>query len=407
MRRSISITSLVSVATFFLATPPLGAGAPDSRASDVRRVHADLLFREGHVLEADAEYRAAIDLDQRNALAIYGSARILGAKGFRARRAALVRTAHALAPDDEEIGRAVDALEERHEAELESPYRHYQLPYRIRPDGKGSFGAGLAISVHGVKSELRFDTGAGGVTVSTEFALKARIQSVGRSRSWGIGSDRETKAWLGYADELHIGDLAFKNVTVNVVEKRSLGQFSGLLGSDLFKRFLVKVDFSNHSIALDPLFGPPWDGYTPVDAYTGTETKPFTPILEFRHYLLIPTTVSEAEKSDAGSGLFLIDTGAGFNSLATNLARSITTVRYNHHMSVQGVSGKVKMLYEAERVVLRFAGFREEFTRLAAFDLPNISSSAGVEVSGILGMPVLATFGSITIDYRDAGILFK
>jgi hypothetical protein len=193
---------------------------------------------------------------------------------------------------------------------------------------------------------------------------------------------------------------------VNVRKKGSIDDSGGLLGTDIFKRFLVKVDFANHRVDLDPLFGPPWDGYTPVDRYAGPEMDRFLPIVQTRHYLLMPVAVSEQEKSDRVISMFLVDAGAGFDSISTGLARSLTSVRYNRHMSVKGVSGKVKMLYEAEWVYLRVAGFERQLSNMAAFDLSSLSHSAGLEIGGILGMPILSTFQSFTIDYRDAGIRF-
>jgi tetratricopeptide (TPR) repeat protein len=379
----------------------------NSQAAALHRVYGDLLFRQGRVGEAEAEYNAAIDSDHNNALAIYGSARVLRATGYRARAAGLVRAAHALAPDNEEIGRAFAAIEERHESELASPYQHYELPYRLLPEGRGSFGVGLPISVNGAKAELRLDTGAGGVTVSARFAAKAGIHSIGRATSWGIGSDSGVDTWLGYAEELRIGGLAFKNVIVSVAVHGSIDKSGGLIGAGLFKRFLLKIDFENRRVDLNPLFGPPWDGYAAVDRYEGPEMKPFAAMVQVRHYLLLPTAVSERERSDTTHALFLIDTGAGFNSISTDLARRVTTVRKNHHMSVKGVSGTVKMLYEADRILLRFAGSACPVPRLAAFDLSDISRSAGMEVGGILGMPALGAFRSITIDYRDEAILFE
>jgi predicted aspartyl protease len=453
MRESISITSLARIAAFLLAGVVIRAAGQDTiallkkelaarpdnaalrvhlvdlmvdqerfdeagdvitsglranpRWADLHRAYGDLLFRQGRVFEAEAEYGAAIDLEHNNALATYGRARVYRATGFRAKAAEFVRAAHVLAPDHEEIGRAFDALEERHDAELASTYRHYQFPYRALPEGKGSFGVGVPITVNGIQAELRLDTGADGITVSARFAAKAGIHSIGRSRSWGIGSESGVGIWLGYADELHVGDLAFRNVIVKVADQGSIDKSGGLLGGDLFRQFLLKIDFENRRVDLDPLFGPPWDGYSAVDRYDGPEIKPFVSIVQLRHYLLIPTVVSEQERSDQTKALFLIDTGAGFNSIATDLARRVTTVRKNHHMSIKGVSGKVKMLYEADRVTLRFAGLSRPAPRLAAFDLSDISRSAGTEVSGILGMPALSAFGSITIDYRDEGVLFE
>jgi hypothetical protein len=417
--------------------------AANTQAPDLHRVHGDLLFREGHIIEADSEYKSAFRADKKNARALYGIARTFRVAGLRAKAVGLLRAAHELDPADTVIGSAFDALDnsvakwerllqnpevaadpERkrhaetslalakllnggHEFELTSPYRHYQLPYRVLYDGKRPTGIGMTISINGAKSELRVDTGAGGVTVSSGFAAKAGIQRVGSAKMTGVGNQGDVDIWIGYAEHMQIGDVEFKNVFVEVREKGSVDDSGGLLGTDIFDRFLVKLNFYEGRVDLDPLPGPAWDGFTPIDRYDGPEVKDFTQIFQVHHNLLIPTLVSDKQKSEQTNCLFLVDTGAGLNQISTTLAPSVAKLHNAEHMVVKGVSGKVKMLYQADQVYLQFASFRQKNLDLTSFDLSPISRGAGLEVSGILGLPVLSMFHSLTIDYRDARINFE
>jgi hypothetical protein len=386
--------------------------AANSQASDLHRIHGDLLFREGHIIQADTEYKAAFHADKKNARALYGIARTFRVAGLRGKAVGLLRAAHDLDPDDDVIASAFDSLDnsvakwekvlqspevkadpaltERaemelaqakllkggHQFELASPYQNYRLPYRVLYDGKRPTGMGMTIVVNGVKSELRVDTGADGVTVSSGFAAKAGLQRIGNAKLGGIGN------------------------------QGSVGDAGGLIGTDIFKRFLVKFNFPAGRIDLDPLPGPAWDGFTPVDRYDGPEAKGFAQIFQVHHYLLIPTLVSDKQQSEQTNSLFLIDTGAGLNQISTTLAPSVAKLHNTDQIIVKGVSGKVKMLYQADQVYLQFASFRQRNLDLTSFDLSHISRGAGLEVGGILGLPVLVLFQSFTIDYRDARINF-
>jgi cytochrome c-type biogenesis protein CcmH/NrfG len=419
--------------------------------SELHRVAGDLLFREGHVAEADAEYKSAFRLDKQNPRAIYGISRTFRAVGLRAKAANLVRAAHGLAPGDAEIEAAFLALDPygpeavarwqklladpdasadiprkhhfktelvetelakakllkgRQPLEFSSPYQRYQLPYRVLYDGKRPTGIGMTITINGVKSELRVDTGAGGVTVSSGFAAKAGIERIGSSQIGGIGNKGAVGAWIGYAESMQVGGVDFRNVLVDVKEKGSVDDSGGLLGTDIFRRFLVKLNFHEGMVDLDPLPGPAWDGYAPVDRYDGPEVKGFSQIFQLQHMLLIPTLVSEKQKSEQTHCLFMVDTGADFNNISTNLAPSVTKIHNDNNLEVTGVSGKVKMVYQADKVVLQFAKFRQTNLDLTSLDLADTSRWLGMEVSGTLGLPVLSLFRSIVIDYRDEGILF-
>jgi hypothetical protein len=73
---------------------------------------------------------------------------------------------------------------------------------------------------------------------------------------------------------------------------------------------------------------------------------------------------------------------------------------------VRGISGKVKMVYQADKIVVQFATFRQQIRDLTSFDLVGFSRGAGAEISGIMGLPLIGMFESVTLDYRDGRIKF-
>jgi hypothetical protein len=103
--------------------------------------------------------------------------------------------------------------------------------------------------------------------------------------------------------------------------------------------------------------------------------------------------------------LFLVDTGAMDNTLSTRAAGSVTKVKSDPWMEVEGVSGRVNKVYRSENVTIRFSRFRQENLNTITLDLSNESSSVGTEVSGILGFELLSNL-EIKIDYRDGLIDF-
>jgi hypothetical protein len=75
-------------------------------------------------------------------------------------------------------------------------------------------------------------------------------------------------------------------------------------------------------------------------------------------------------------------------------------------MRVKGLSGSVKSVKTADKVMIQFAHFRQENDDLVSFDLSSVSRSTGTEVSGILGFAMLRML-NIKIDYRDGLVDFS
>jgi len=404
----------------------------------------DLRFREGRIFDGEKAYKAAVKLDPHSARAIYGISRVFAATCFRKKASELLQVAHAIDPRDPVIANAFDeaapespALLARREAELAAlhegpgahrraleqwiagakaldgkpafeaagPDRSYKIPMGRLMDGRRLTGGSLPIRINGAKADLRFDTGAGGIMLGNRFAERAGVKRLAEGEIAGIGNGPAVKGWIGYAPAILIGDLKLENCIVQVPEKGSIDDSGGLIGSDIFRRFLVKINFTGQRLDLDPLPGPAWDGNSLTNRYEGSELAGFSQMLVVHHYLLIPTLISESTKAEQTQGLFLFDTGAQLNMISTNLAPEITNV-HGSLDRVRGISGTVKNVYEADKIVLQFATFRQLNLGLTSFDLTGFSRGAGLEFSGIMGLPLIGMFASVTLDYRDGCVKF-
>jgi len=424
--------------------------AKNSTDALLNRVLGDLRYREGRIAEADAAYKAAIKTDPHNARAIFGISRVFLASCLRQKAFEMLRIAHAIdfhdpliagaffstdrrskagiarmqgeldrqrdtadAHADQAFARRLQtwiaeakAVEGKVEFDVTEPGSHHQIPLSLLMDGRRATGFGLRIKIKDAKSELRLDTGAGGILLSSRFAERAGIERLGESEIYGIGNGPSLASWVGFAPQIQIGDVEFHNCIVQVAGKGSPDDSDGLIGADVFRRFLVKINRAAQQLDLDPLPGPAWDGSTPVDRYEGPELAGFAQMFIVHHYLLIPTLVSQSTKEGRTAGLFMLDSGAGTNMISTNLAPAITKVRDSEYRRVRGLSGKVQQVYEADKVVLQFANFRQLNLDLTSFDLSSFSRSADVEISGLIGMPLIGMFESLTLDYRDGRIKF-
>ena len=416
--------------------------AKDPKVADFHRVAGDVRFRQGDILGAEKEYKAAYAMDPKNSRAQLGVARVYQTGSLNRTAELLIYQAHHLDPDDPVIEAALERTERNSPAtlarweewlktgpeagaansgtrelkahieaakklggkpsfELASAYAHYQIPMTILRDGQRFTGVALSISINGAKGDLQLDTGAGGLLISSRMAERGGVQRLADVDLGGIGNMGAKKGWLGYAEQIKIGDLEFRNCIVRVAEKGSVSDSGGLIGTDVLRRFLVKLDFRLHRVELDPLPGPAWDGEKMVDRYSGPELSDYAQFLRLAHYVLVPTRIS-----DGPQVLFMVDTGAGRSMISTNAAPAVTKLRDDPRTRIKGISGDVKMVYSADKVTLEFARFRQVNQDITAFDLSGFSRGAGTEITGIMGLSLLDLFASITLDYRDGRIKF-
>ena len=444
--------------------------------SGLKVVQGELLFRQGKVGEAEKTFVQLINAGDAPARAYLGLARVSSAVAMYAREYRLIVRAHELDPGDQDIQKewmttlaradrikslesylaqptSDDADTRRNLSEYLEILKARQATPRsacrlvsdltatetellpLLRDASHLRGFGLPVTINGQKSKLLLDTGAGGITVNRKLAARAGVQRLADVRIGGIGDKGDTKGYAAYADSIRIGSLEFRNCPVYVIDKRSLTDEEGLVGADVFQRFLIELDFPGRKLRLSQLPARPGEpqvkpslatdeddagsesdpkpaggagnGANPTpppkhfDRYIGPEMNSYARVFRFSHMLLVPTKIN-----DAPGKLFLIDSGAWNNMITPDAAREVTKVHGDSDIIIKGVSGSVKKVYETGTVVLEFGSLRQKNEDMVAFDLSNISRDVGTEVSGTLGFAMLNLL-KIKLDYRDALVKFE
>ena len=294
-------------------------------------------------------------------------------------------------------------------------------------------GYGLTVSINGHKSRLMLDTGASGILVKRSIAEHAGVSKISETKIQGIGNKGRRSAYVGIADSIKIGELEFQDCPIEVMESRSVVGDEGLIGADVFEKFLVELDYPTQKLRLSelprrpgevspdlalndseddaddaeaaapdkPAETSPKQNPGPQDRYVAPEMRSYTTVFRFGHDLLVPTTIGKVPYK-----LFLLDTGSLVNFISPSAAREVTKVHGNSDVVVEGISGKVEKVYSASKAILQFGHLRQENQDMTSIDTKSISDSVGTEVSGILGFTTLRML-DIKIDYRDALVNFE
>ena len=394
----------------------------------------DVKFRRGLLAEAQEQYQAAISRDEKCARAWLGLGRIHAAESQRRQSLEAFARAHELAPYDgdalyywalglpfpqnateleKHLARYRDDPEkERHEREYINflraiagrkvwvPAREVnQAVIRLQPVvsdvRNGARGFSLKVRLNDrATATVMLDTGASGLTISHKMAERLHAPKLSEHSLEGVGNSGPAKGYEAWIDKVTIGDLEFHDCHVHV-SPRDSPDYDGLIGSDVFERYLVTIDFPDHKLRLDPL---PSLATKSPDGHTEGLSS-FTSFYRFGHIMLMPTRVG-----DTAQGLFALDTGSSTNTMSPSLARHVSTLR-SSNIPVNGVSGSVTNVFTADEAVLQFSRFRQPHENMITFDLRNLSKDLGTEISGLIGFATLKKMKMI-IDYRDGLVDF-
>lgn len=440
----------------------------------------EVYFRQGKINDAEKEWVDVINSHYPDARAYLGLARVRDAISLYKQGKAMIDKAHELDPADPDIqsrwistvrpaerirylenfladaGNASDedradtqryldylklrAKEPRKRCHLANNVTSTETPLvRLLLDPRHLRGYGLTVNLNGHKANLMLDTGASGILVDRGTAQKAGITKLVETRIGGIGDKGSKSGYVGVADSIKIGELEFQDCPVEVLDRRSVVDEQGLIGADVFRDFLINLDFPKEKLRLSPLPKRPDDTTTsgavalhsqeddssspPADAdsappaaakaqppppdssrfhdlYIAPEMKSYTRVYRFGHDLLVPTKVGNASMK-----FFLLDTGAIANQITPAAAREVTKVHGDSDTRVTGLSGSVNKVYSADKAILQFGHLKQENQDLVAFDLTSMSQNIGTEISGTLGF-VLLHLLDIRIDYRDGLVDF-
>jgi tetratricopeptide (TPR) repeat protein len=263
-------------------------------APRTRVAHAEVLFRQGKITEAEKEWVTVVNSGYPDARAYLGLARVRNALAMYKSGEEMIDKAYRLDPKDPDVQQLwvetlprsqrikyletsladknnwnadqrsdmasyLDYLKEGAKksargCRLVSKVTSTEAPLvRLLEDPKHLRGYGLTVELNGHKNSLLLDTGASGIVVRRGIAERAGISKVTETKIWGVGDKGKRDAYIGTAESIKIGELEFQNCPVEVIESRSVADENGLIGADVFEDFLVDLDFPNEKLKLGQL----------------------------------------------------------------------------------------------------------------------------------------------------------
>jgi predicted aspartyl protease len=293
---------------------------------------------------------------------------------------------------------------------------------------------GLDVKFNDHNARLEIDTGASGLVISRSVAEHAGLKQFSHMEVGGIGSGPRKSAYTAFADDIKIGALEFQDCRVQVIDQRNVVDSDGLIGMDVFSRFLITLDYPMRKLLLAPLPPRPNDVTPqkptlqttssrddddppvnateapatapkptprgPRDRYIAPEMKGWTPIYRIGHNLLIPASLNNTEMK-----MFILDTGAFATTISPEAAREVTKVHSDDRIKVRGISGNVDNVFTADDITFRFANISQKVQDVVAFTTSSLSKNLNMEVSGLIGFSALGQM-TIGIDYRDGLMKF-
>ncbi len=274
--------------------------------------------------------------------------------------------------------------------------------------------SGVDVLLNGKRRRFLLDTGASGLMLTRGAAKALSLTPEAEVKTGGLGDEGSKDTFLAHVDHVKIGSMEFSNCMLRVLEKDPQLGIDGLLGPDIFRSFVVTLDFPGSELRLSPLPPRPdetaetptlgTDGdaagataaQTRKDRYVAPEMANWDKVFRFGHQLIVPTYIGKAPVK-----LFILDTGAGQNLISQDAAREVTKVHADDGGRVRGISGDVNHVAGTDSLFIQFAGVRQQIAQgLNAIDTSQVSRGMGVEISGFIGYPILHQL-VIQIDYRD------
>jgi predicted aspartyl protease len=294
---------------------------------------------------------------------------------------------------------------------------------------------GLDVKFNDHNARLQIDTGASGLVISRSVAERAGLKQFSRREIGGVGSEGRKAAYTAFADEIKIGSLEFHDCQVEVIDQRNVIDTDGLIGMDVFSRFLITLDYPMRKLLLAPLPKRPDDTAPitptletdrnqsdddtpapaetsasaapkaaprgPRDRYVAPEMNDWARVYRIGHNLLIPASLNSTKQK-----MFVLDTGSFSTTISPEAAREVTKVHSGSNVRVQGLSGSVDKVYTAENITFQFANVSQKVQDVVAFATPSVNKSLNMEVAGFIGYTALAQM-TIGIDYRDGLMKFS
>jgi hypothetical protein len=209
------------------------------------------------------------------------------------------------------------------------------------------------------------------------------LDPIAESRLGGFGAGSEGASTVSLARTVSFGKLEFRDCLVEVSGREVTPDADGIVGASLFEQFRIRIDHGSPSVELTPFDSAVRD--------TGNAVG-------LDKLLLMRTRIAGGR-----DGLFLLDTGAAFTSIARELAP--LSMEHFGPVDLGGMQGSVASAFRIAPMALEVGGRAMAEAQPVALDLRAISQREGVEISGILGYSTLSR-STVTIDFRSGLVDF-
>ena len=309
--------------------------------------------------------------------------------------------------DDEE------RLKAHHPGECRVTTNTDTATFPLKPARTPSLASGLDVEINSVNRHLEVDTGASGIVLTLATSKKLGLKPEHRLFLSGVGDGRTVGSYLTHVANIRIGPFQFADCLVEVLEKTKLNA-DGFIGTNLFAKWLVTLDYPRSELRLSPLpvvpkltqpdnSGQPADETAvsedkmsqPQNRYVAPEMQHWLRVLRIDNMLLVPVKLDQGPLH-----YFAADTGSTQTTLSVALARETHREYIETGTHFFGIAGDVNKIYRVDDAVLHFGTFQLPPSSYDAFDLSLLLQRTGLAISGLLGLPTLSKL-TISIDYRD------
>lgn len=258
----------------------------------------------------------------------------------------------------------------------------------------------LRVDLAATPAQLIVDTAASGFFISRKIADSNGLQHQDGDPPGTVRSK-----------SIHVGALEFRNCMVGISDTPFADNGDGYIGTDVFARYLLTLNFPQSRIDLLPLPSPPHATTVtaadaslvdlPGDRSPAIEGSGFTPVYHRKQFLMVPVTLNKKERS-----LFVLGTGMRLTTMTSDVAHSISTTRVNFTNTVKTVSGGSLQMYR-DAFDLQFGPLSmDRQGQVIAFDPTAMDENTGISIAGLLGFNLLHNL-IMQIDYRDGLIKFE
>jgi tetratricopeptide (TPR) repeat protein len=256
---------------------------------------------------------------------------------------------------------------------VKSP-RRLELPLTMLWDSSGhalGYVIEARVGEKGKRVRLLLDTGTSGLTVIDRIARKRGFEPLVAKTLFGGGGSGVHETLQGVFPQFALGELRFENAlaTSTRQELEPTGRYHGLIGLNIFDGYRVTLDLLKKRLILEadrvPSGGDPY-------------------------WWIAGQLLVRVRTTDDTSGLFILDTGAAMSVLADSFVDHLQVDSPGQTVKLRAFGGLVEGAKVVRGVEIDYQGFKTGRAGLIVTDMTLPSRLGGVEVSGLLGLDLLA-----------------